>query len=737
MAGKIRFFLSLLVICAASIFSVLAQEEVNRPQRHKETEFQKKIAVNYILLDVIVTDRGGNYVRNLTKDDFEVFESGRKVQIESIDEYQMLDLGLRNTTDAFAPELQPVEQQPPRNIIILFDLFFSSTFGIKRAVETAEDFITNRIQPGDKIMVLSYFQSLNTIQPFTSDKFKAIKSMREMGLATDLLDTRPQPASGWDLAKYSDSPFDASEDMAGGDPGRLIADMEETVAGRNIDNYLLSLETLADVLKYQPGRKTLVLLSEGINFDLIDPTNLNLDKFGPGGRTLRSADSPGISISRLNDYKDVVERLNDAQISVYTINVGGLKAPGEASKRLADMDSLTQQKNLLSETDHIKRRQDFLSNISAETGGRAYFNANNILALLNQIEVDISNYYILGFRTSFDPANVEFRKISVRTVQKGLKVLHRKGYFTPQPFNSLNKDELNLHLTEGFLSHSSINDLDAAVKYEFVRPAPDKLDAMVCIQVPLEQLVLERGKLAVELLVSNINDEGKIFSSVHKLYSLEQAGDPELQEKGLRIVETLTSDKGFNRIRIALRDNNSGKRSYFYNNYKFMPVESDDSLLLSQPFFFDPADKCRSVDEFGLSVKNLEEWNENPAGGYDYLTHPVEGAFYPRMNPDYKKGAEVDLLVVLKNLRTELSRDSVPQFEFAVSPTPVGDAQRAYFRVNPHQQLYRLRTGGGVVMLAKFSLGDLEPGEYDLMVISSEKATGRNAASAARFRVVE
>ncbi len=734
MAKKTCIISFVLLLCAVFLAGTLAQEDTARPQRHKKTEFEKYIAVNYMLLDVIVTDRRGNYVRDLTKDDFEIFENGRKVEIESIDEYRMIDLDLEDIDSMMAAEMQPAEQ-PPRNIIILFDLFYSSTYGIKRAVETAEEFILNRIESGDNVMVLSYYQGLRTIQPFTSDKFRVIRAMREMGLATDLLNARSEPLSGRDLVEntslLADRPFEGQESE-----GSSQSDIREFEASMNVRNYLLSMQTLAKAVKFRPGRKTAILLSEGINFDLIDPTNMNLEKYGPGGRLVRSADRPAISVSRFAEYKDMVEALNDAKLSLYTINVGGLTAPGDAGKRMAEVDNLSQQADFKSDVDNRKQRQDFLSSVSSETGGRAYFNANNILQLLNRIEIDISNYYILGYRTSFDPKRSEYRKVSVKTRQGGLRVLHRKGFLTPRPFKSLDKDEKSMHLTEGFLSRSSINDLDVKVGFEFVRPATDKLDAIVCFQVPFENLALDKGALDFEILVSNLNDEGKIFSSVHKLLSLQQAEIPALREKGLRIIETLTSDEGFNRIRIALRDNNSGKRSYFYYNYRFMPEESDDSLLLSQPLFFDPDDKRRSVDEFGLDVETLDSYNENPASGYDYLTHPTEGAVFPLVNPAFEQGADVNFLVVLRNLAKELARESAPQFEFAISPVRDEESQREYYRVNPGQQIYKLRTGG-LVLMASFPLGDLEPGYYDLVVIASESDTQRRAASVARLKVVE
>jgi VWFA-related protein len=723
-------------VCLPFVFSAQAQQEDTRPQRHKRTEYQKYVAVNYILLDVIVTDRDGNYVRNLTKDDFEVFENGRRVQLDSLDEYQMIDLGLKEG-DPLTPAPPSVDMnQPPRNIIILFDLFYSSTYGIKRAVETAEEFIADSIEPGDNLMVLSYYKGLKTIQPFTSDKFKAIKSMRELGLATDLLNARSEPLSGQDLAEYSsllaDRPFEGEEGE-----GSFQADLEEFNARNNARNYLLSLSTLAKAMRYQPGRKTLILLSEGVNFDLIDPTNMNLEKYGPGGRLVRSADRPAVGVSLFSEYEKMLEDLNASKISLYSINVGGLSAPGDAGKRLAEVDRITNQPDFKSDMDNRKNRQDFLSSLSKETGGRSYFNANNILTLLNQIDVDISNYYLLGYRTDVNPKRSEYRKISVKSTRPGLRIVHRKGFFTPRPFKTLDKNEREMQLTEGFLSRSAINELGASVKYEYVRPSTDKLNTLVCLEVPTEHLALDGGRLELEVLVSNLNDEGRVFSSVHKLYSRDNAEQTAFDGRNLRIMESLDSDKGINRIRVALRDNNTGKRTYFYENYRFLPEEGDESLLLSQPFFFDPNDMRRAVDEFGLKVEQLENYNENPAGGYDFLTHPTQGALFPLLGPVYKSGDTVSFLVVLRNVKSEITSDSMPKFEFAISRVTNEESAREYYRVNPaHQQIFRLRAEG-LVLLADFQISGIEPGYYDLFAFVTDNQTKQRAASVGRLKLEE
>jgi len=721
-----------LLLCG---FLVEAQED-QRPARTMQTEFEQQVAVNYMLVDIIVTDRAGNYVRNLAIGDFELYENGRLVEIQSLDEYQMTESQTIEVEELSEGTLEP--QQPPRNIVILFDLLYSSSYGIQRAIEVAEEFVIDRIQPGDRVMVISYYNSMRTVQPFTADKNQVVRAMREMGFSTDRGAAPLEAPVGAEPATDPGMGDAALDEQMG--ESRLQAQSDHAFAVQNARNYLISLEALASVLKYYPGRKTLILLSEGLNYDLIDPRDVNDANFGPQARQMVSeADAtPGQrpQVSLFTDYDEMVEMMNDAKVSLYTVNVGGLRALGDAADQFATRNPIDQTQDVTGQMGTLRKRQEFLSGVSVDTGGRAYFNTNNILQLLTEIEIDISNYYILGYRTEFDPNRSRYRRIRVRASNPEYRVLHRRGFRTPRPFGSLSADERDLQLTEGFLTHTEINELGARLGFQFIRQTPDSLSVSACIEAPTEQLQPERGRYNFEVLVSDLDSEARIHSSVHKSYSI--GADAELERTGLRIVESVEATLGLNRIRVALRDNNTGRRSYFYYNF-VLRESAADTLLLTQPLFFNSDDMSRTGDQFDVSVQRLESWNEPPQGGVDLLRHPSEGSFFPLVSPGYRPGDSVQFMVSLYNLQRELGDESELQFQFAVSPAPASeDEQRLYYQMDVFEdQTYRLRTSNGVAYVADFPMPDLPPGPYDLFVVVNDAATERGAASFSRLVIIE
>jgi VWFA-related protein len=720
-------------------FSAFMQDQELLPDRTKQPEFQQRIAVNYILVDVVVTDRDGNYVRNLTLDDFELYEDGKPVKIDSLDEYQMFDM---QATDF--QQMSPDEmylKQPPRNIIIFFDMLYSSSYGIKRAVEMAEKFVLDRLQPGDYIMVLAYKNSLITVQPFTSDKTKVIEAMRKVGLSTSrnlaYAEAPAGTAPAIEPGLSENQLFSETEEMG----ARILeAEADHQFAVHNASSYLRSMEALAKTLKYYAGRKTMILLSEGLNYDLLDPSDRNQERFGPLQRQQSEEPMVGVrpGVSLMPDYKDMVEVLNDAKVSLYTVNVGGLKTVGDATQQYGAMDQLSGGQDVRPELTALSKRQEFLSGVAVDTGGRAYYNTNNILKLLNQVEVDVSNYYILGYRSEFDPIKSKYRNIKVKAKNPAYRVLHRKGFFTPRPFASLDADERDLHLTEGFLTRNEINDLEADVGYQFIRVSPDSMRACICITVPTERMEIDKGKISLEILASNIDSEGKIFSSVHKEYEISGVENAGLAGRGLRVVETLDSVKGVNKVRIALRDNNTGKLSYFYYNYMFRESEPD-KLLVSQPFFYHPGGSKRVEDEFQVKTSVSKLWNEPPSGGaVDSIRHPEQGKIFPEKNPQYSIGDTVNFVALLYNVRRQLGDPSEIEFQYALSPAPEEGEERGFYGIEvSDQEIFKLPGVDGIVIVVGFTLSDIDPGVYDLYLLAGDTKTGRKSMSASPMRVIE
>lgn len=81
--------------------------------------------------------------------------------------------------------------------------------------------------------------------------------------------------------------------------------------------------------------------------------------------------------------------------------------------------------------------ENILRSLAAETGGLAIFNTNNLNQGLDKVDLELSNYYVLGYNSSNPKRDGKYRKLEVKTDAKGVRLKHRNGYLDPRPPDAL------------------------------------------------------------------------------------------------------------------------------------------------------------------------------------------------------------------------------------------------------------------------------------------------------------
>lgn len=135
--------------------------------------------------------------------------------------------------------------------------------------------------------------------------------------------------------------------------------------------------TCSDLLAGEPGRKTIVLLTDGQD-----------------------------TTSRLK-IADAINEALRAEVIIYSIGIGdpGFGVDEKALRRISDA-----------------------------TGGRAVFpkRASELSRAFLQLEEDLRQQYLLAYEPSNEAANGAFRRIEVRVpTQKEIRLRHRRGYYAP------------------------------------------------------------------------------------------------------------------------------------------------------------------------------------------------------------------------------------------------------------------------------------------------------------------
>ena len=256
-------------------------------------QFERDISVRLRLVDITVVDRSGNYVTDLTADEFVLLVNGREQEIRTFDVFfPGAGRGEAGAGAGAEGGGVPAAVSPSRLIILFFDQAYSSYRGLRNAKAAAEQFVLRSLSPGDRVMVIGYDHSIRIHNDFALDRDEIIAAIQGISYGFG------SPSLSSPAQFRGENQFD-------------------------IRVYLQALNRLALYLKAFRGRKTMVMLSEGFDYR--------------------------IAIYSIPQYlRETLEAFNDASTSIFSVDVGGLQVPGsggapvryEISRRQGRHDTL-------------------------------------------------------------------------------------------------------------------------------------------------------------------------------------------------------------------------------------------------------------------------------------------------------------------------------------------------------------------------------------------------------------
>jgi VWFA-related protein len=381
-----------------------------------------KTDVNFVEIHAVVTDERGNPIRDLAKDDFEVFEDG-KPQTPSV--FSLVDLPIeRPLTSSFAT--QPVEPDvrstarsfDGRLYVLVLDDLHTTTLRSQLVRDAATRFIQQYVGTNDLAAVVHTSGREDAAQELTGnrrlllsavDKFlgQKLPSPAAEKLAVHLRDVdRTANDSSDDSTSQSQStrePIDDPYDTERGFHARRALELVRNVAGWMTDIH--------------GRRKALIFFSEGFDYDVYDVFNN------------RSATTV------LQDARDAVAAAQRANVGIYAVDPRGLTQLADETIALA---SLSPNPQIPEGSSAVFQRelllaQESLIALAEETGGLAAVRTNDIPRALARIASENSTYYLLGYQTDMSRSPGKFRKIDVRVKRPGLHVRARRGYVPPDP----------------------------------------------------------------------------------------------------------------------------------------------------------------------------------------------------------------------------------------------------------------------------------------------------------------
>jgi VWFA-related protein len=519
-----------------------------------------KADVNLVEVHAVVTDSRGEFVRDLTRNDFEIYESGR-LQTPSV--FQLVDLPsavlARDTTEL--PRVEPdVRMTSPRfegrlYVLVLDDLH-TSALRSQLVKRVARQFIERHLADGDLAAVILTSGRTDAAQELTPshrlllaavDKFQGQKlpSITGERLAVHLNDRdMERAASSGGGESSSSSPSTPRAD----DP----LDFER---GMNAQRSLGAIRNVAQWMSNVPGRrKSLVLFSEGIEYDIYDVFNN------------RAASSI------MADARDAIAAAQRANVTIFAVDPRGLTQLGDEA---ITIQSLSDDPNVDYGTtrgfaNELLMAQESLISLAQETGGIAVVRTNDIAGGLTRIERDTSRYYVLGYVANPTNSPGKFRRIEVKVKRSGLTVRARRGYVPADLKSAARRDTGIKPGTSAALAAALTNPVPVGDVPLRVWAAPFKgtgKNASVALAVEIDGAALkyqqrdDRFVENLELSIVAADQNGKIRRSDRQTLNLQLK--PETHKAlvsggGVRMLSRIELPPARYQIRVGAHESNGG-----------------------------------------------------------------------------------------------------------------------------------------------------------------------------------
>jgi VWFA-related protein len=494
-----------------------------------------RVNTSLVQTDVMVFDKQGGFVDSLKRDQFALKIDGKPRDISF---FERIVAGSRNEEAQLAAargnsaggNTGAVPLDRGRTVFFFVDDLHLSPSSMKQARLLLQRFINSEMGQNDEAAITSSSGQIGFLQQLTDDK-------KVLQAATDRLvvrtyttkDSQRPPMSEYQAQLIEANNYDVLEyfvdelmRLSYQLPRNLAADEIRGRASQIVQQTdfltnatLNSLKTLVKNSAGLPGRKLIFVVSDGFLLD-----NKNSDSY-EGVRQITSAGAAAGVIIYSIDARGLATGMPDAST----------ETPFDPSGRLTR-----------GAAGEVGATQNGLSALAADTGGRAFFNSNDLRPAVRTALKETSAYYLLAWRPENEEQhNQKARRIEVSVIGRPeLAIRFRRSFGDVSPAESASRKKkedppgskpTNDLMGDALRSPFPKSDLPVAISLNFLDLAQVGPTLTTSIKISSKSLVLEaQGGPPVGVMdVSGavFNDQGKAVSSFNKHLTIKsRSGDP-------------------------------------------------------------------------------------------------------------------------------------------------------------------------------------------------------------------
>ena len=566
-SGRGVFFASsLTAVFAAAVSSLLSQQAPNPEISTQETPqaFQLKVQRNLVVVRVIVRDREGRVQRDLSKEDFAIFDNGKPQVIShfSVEKSpgEPPPAAMAGGEKSGGGEAGVSSTSAPRRFLALyFDDVHLEMQDIMTSRDAAAKYLKKSLGPGDRAAI--YTSSGQITLDFTSDQKAFYRTLQRLLPRPVIPETGPAcPDIGefqaFKIVEENDARAIAIATEEGvqcnctGLPAQALAECRTSqqraafelavhTLGESEESTEYSLRGVEQILRRMaalPGQRSLILVSPG---------------FLTATRRLR--------------VSDVVERALRSNVIVSALDARGLWANpslsrADANPRLTvnrpDLTNFKAQELIESET----WMEEVMSTVARDTGGIYFHNSND----LGQGFLETGSLPEISYVLAFSPAQLKrdgrFHTVTVKLAPgRAGSIQARRGYFAPSKTQDA-AAEAKEELRGALFSQEDVNELPSDLRTQYFRLSQSQARLSVFTHVDIGAIHFEKEKGLnldqLTILVAVFDENGNVVEVKQKMvtFHLRDETLDRLRKSGLTARTSFDVKPGNYLLRQVVRD---------------------------------------------------------------------------------------------------------------------------------------------------------------------------------------
>jgi VWFA-related protein len=489
-------------------------------QQSKTVGTPLRAMTRLVQLSAVVKDNHDQPIADLKKSDFTVFDSGKPqdIQIFSVTTNQPLS-SPPLPPNTYSSRVPGPGETPATITVILLDALNTpiadQAFANRRVIKFLE-----QLRPQDRIALYALGSSLRVLHDFTNDATSLLAALKDYkGQLSDL-----------DSSAIPDMGNRASLGYAFSKEEQLYE--SEFVLSKRIHRTLQAIMAIANHVGSLPGRKNLIWVSGSF------PLATGYLQLTPAHERILFAD----------DVQSATQAITNEALVIYPVDARGL-IPSDIDGNFTPPDAFGFMTML---------------NLAAQTGGRAFFNTNDIGRAIRMAIDDSRVTYELGFYPSTTKWDGSFHSLKVKVNRPAAHVRTRKGYLAlPEP--QMTPETRHSMVSQATVRLLQDHGIDLTVRVDAADSSHENSRTLnLSLVMDPRQLGLKsqdgRWSGVVDLLFYQLDDQRRIIHSLKQPYQLNLL--PATYERppaeGFTLTQVVHILPNAAQLRVVIREDSTG-----------------------------------------------------------------------------------------------------------------------------------------------------------------------------------